>query len=388
MTADERMALMTEAFAARYGHPPTLWTRAPGRVDLMGSHTDYNHGFILTMTIDRDTWFAARPRADRTVRVASLDMGGESTFSLDAVNTDHDQRWANYVRGMASVMQEAGYTLAGVDALIHTTVPVSAGLSSSAALEMAAGRMFEAVAGLAIDPVQLAVLGQRAENNFVGVNCGILDQYTSAVGQAGSALLLDARTITSQNVPLTPDIRVVICDTRTKRELAGSEYGRRRAQCEEGARALAAFYPGITHLRDVNLAQFEARAGELEPEVARRCRFIVEENARVAAFATALSAGDRSAMSDLCAASFAGARDLYAITSCEMQVMLAAMLAAPGCIAARQAGAGFGGCMAAFVEAGSETAFAAQVAPAYQAATGIEPHIYPVVASAGAGRVE
>ena len=387
MTADERMTLMTEAFAGRYGHLPTLWTRAPGRVDLMGSHTDYNHGFILTMTIDRDTWIAARPRADRVVQVASLDMGGESVFSLDAVDTDHDQRWANYVRGMASVMQHAGYTLTGVDALIHTTVPVSAGLSSSAALEMAAGRMFEAAAGLAIDPVQLAVLGQRAENNFVGVNCGILDQYTSAVGKAGSALLLDARTITSEDIPLAPDIRVVICDTHTKRELAGSEYGRRRAQCEEGARALAAFYPGITHLRDVSLAQFQAHAGELEPEVARRCRFIVEENARVAAFAAALSAGDRAAMRDLCAASFAGARDLYEITSSEMQVMLAAMLAAPGCIAARQAGAGFGGCMAAFVETGSETAFAAQVAGAYQAATGIEPHIYPVVASAGAGRI-
>ncbi len=384
MSADERKRLMAQAFAARYGHLPSLWTRAPGRVDLMGSHTDYNHGFILTMTIDRDTWIAARPRTDRTVSVASLDMGGESTFSLDAIEVDHDQRWANYVRGMASVMQEAGYALVGVDALIHTTVPVSAGLSSSAALEMATGRMFEAAAGLAIDPVQLAVLGQRAENSFVGVNCGILDQYTSAVGQAGAALLLDARTITSENIPLAAGIHVIICDTRTKRELAGSEYGRRRAQCEAGACALAAHYPGITHLRDVSLAQFEAHAGALDPEVARRCRFIVEENARVAAFAAALSAGDRSAMRDLCAASFAGARDLYEITSCEMQVMLAAMSAAPGCIAARQAGAGFGGCMAAFVEAGAETVFAAQVTGAYQAATGIEPHIYPVMATAGA----
>ena len=385
MTADERKTLMAKAFEARYGHLPSLWTRAPGRVDLMGSHTDYNHGFILTMTIDRDTWIAARPREDRTVRVASLDMGGESAFSLDDIEYDPDQRWANYVRGMARVMQEAGYTLTGVDALIHTTVPVSAGLSSSAALEMATGRMFEAAAGLAIDPVQLAVLGQRAENSFVGVNCGILDQYTSAVGQAGAALLLDARTITSATIPLAAGIQVVICDTRTKRELAGSAYGRRRAQCEEGACALAAFYPGLTHLRDVSPAQFEAHATDLDPEVADRCRFIVEENARVAAFAAVLAVGDRTAMRDLCAASFAGARDRYEITSCEMQVMLSAMLAAPGCIAARQAGAGFGGCMAAFVEAGSVTAFAAQVAGAYQAATGIEPHIYPVVPTAGAG---
>ena len=387
MNADKRRGMMEAAFAARYGAAPSIWTRAPGRVDLMGSHTDYNHGFILTMTIDRDTWIAARPRTDRTVRVRSLDMGGESIFSLDAITFDGELRWANYVRGMASVMQEAGYTLTGVDALIHTTVPVSAGLSSSAALEMAAGRMFEAAAGLAIDPVRLAVLGQRAENNFVGVNCGILDQYTSAVGKAGSALLLDARTITSQDIPLAPDIRVVICDTRTQRELAGSEYGQRRAECEEGACALAAFYPGVTHLRDVSTAQFEAHAGELDAGIARRCRFIVEENARVAAFAVALSAGDRAAMRELCAASFAGARDLYEITSCEMQVMLAAMLAAPGCIAARQAGAGFGGCMAAYVEAGAEALFAGHVAAAYLAATGIEPRIYPIAAAAGAGRL-
>lgn len=387
MNADDRKSMMEAAFAACYGTAPSIWTRAPGRVDLMGSHTDYNHGFILTMTIDRDTWIAARPRTDRTVRVRSLDMGGESIFSLDAITFDGELRWANYVRGMANVMQEAGYTLTGVDALIHTTVPVSAGLSSSAALEMAAGRMFEAAAGLAIDPVRLAVLGQRAENNFVGVNCGILDQYTSAVGKAGSALLLDARTVTSQDIPLAPDIRVVICDTHTQRELAGSEYGQRRAECEEGTRALAAFYPGITHLRDVSTAQFEAHAGELDAGIARRCRFIVEENARVAAFAVALTAGDRAAMRELCAASFAGARDLYEITSCEMQVMLAAMLAAPGCIAARQAGAGFGGCMAAYVEAGAEALFAGHVAAAYLAATGIEPRIYPIAAAAGAGRM-
>ncbi len=170
-----RAAEMSAAFRTRYGNPPLLWTRAPGRVDLMGSHTDYNDGFILTMTIDRDTWVAARSRTDGMVVVTSLDLGGTTHFMLDAITPDADQPWANYVRGMASVLRDAGYPLRGFDALLHTTVPVSAGLSSSAALEMAIGRMFAAVGGFTIDAVTLAVLGQRAENHFVGVACGILD---------------------------------------------------------------------------------------------------------------------------------------------------------------------------------------------------------------------
>jgi len=381
-----RAAEMSAAFNARYGNAPHLWTRAPGRVDLMGSHTDYNDGFILTMTIDRDTWVTARPRTDGVVAVTSLDLGGETRFSLDAIMPDPDQPWANYVRGMASVLRDAGYSLRGFDALIHTTVPVSAGLSSSAALEMAIGRMFEAVGGFTIDAVMLAVLGQRAENHFVGVACGILDQYTSAVGKAGSALLLDARTITSNVAPLAAGIAVVICDTRTKRELAGSEYGVRRAQCEQGAAYFAERYAGVTHLRDLSPDRFEAHAAELPVAVAKRCRFIVEENARVPALAAALTAGDRTAIRQLSTASFAGARDLYEITIPEMEAMHAAMLAAPGCIGARQAGAGFGGCMVAFVEADRVAAFVGSVTSAYARATVIEPRIYPVQPSPGASQ--
>lgn len=379
-----RTAEMSAAFSARYGDTPQLWTRAPGRVDLMGSHTDYNHGFILSMTIDRDTWVAARSRQDRTVRVLSLNLGAETIFSLDAIAPDPEQHWTNYVRGMASVLCDAGYPLRGFDALIHTTVPVSAGLSSSAALEMAIGRMFEAVGGFTLDAVKLAVLGQRAENHFVGVACGILDQYTSAVGKAGCALLLDARTITSSDAPIADGIAVVICDTRTKRDLAGSEYGVRRAQCEQGAAYFARRYSGVTHLRDISFEQFEAHAAELPDAVARRCRYILEENARVPALAAALTAGDHTAIHQLTAASFAGARDLYEITVPEMEIMLKTMLAAPGCIAARQAGAGFGGCMAAFVIEEKVEPFVEFVANAYTSDTGIEPCIYPVQPSPGA----
>ena len=320
--------------------------------------------------------------------IYSLNTAGGGEFSLGAIDHDDQAPWTNYVRGMAQMLQDAGYPLTGFDGLLHTTVPVASGLSSSAALEMAVGCMFAAAGGFAVDPVQLAILGQRAENSFVGVNCGILDQYTSSVGKAGCALLLDARELTSRDVPIAPGIQVVICDTCYKRELTGSEYGRRRAACEEGVAALARHYPGITHLRDVSLEEFAAHAAELSSEVARRCRFIIEENAWVLALADALAADDREAIRTLTAASFAGACDLYEIVVLEMQMMAAAMLAAPGCIGARQAGAGFGGCLVAFVETAAVPAFAEAVAQAYATATGVAPRIYPVAAAAGAGRVE
>jgi galactokinase len=391
MNKQERQAWMAGEFAARFGAAPTLWTRAPGRVDLMGSHTDYNDGYILTMTIDRDTWLSARPRSDGKVCVYSLDAEGGGEFALSSIVRDEAIPWVNYVRGVAQALQEAGYALVGFDGLLHTTVPVASGLSSSAALEMAVGRMFEAAGGLQIDPVTLALLGQRAENHFVGVNCGILDQYTSAMGREGCALLLDARAVTSEDVPIAAGIHVVICDTRAHRALASSQYGVRRVQCEEGALIMGALDPQIKALRDVSVAQFNSYAADLDPVVARRCRFIVEENERVLSLAAALKAGQRPEARErigaLCAASFRGARDLYEIVVPEMEAMLEAMLSGPGAVGARQAGAGFGGCMVAFVEQDAVEAFAAHVRERYQSATGVEPRVYPVRAAPGAGKI-
>lgn len=385
MNPQERQDYMAAEFTARFGAPPEVWTRAPGRVDLMGSHTDYNDGFILTMTIDRDTWVAARPRHDGKVCVYSLNAAGGGEFSLGHFVRDEESLWPNYVRGVAQALADAGYPPHGFDGLLHTTVPVASGLSSSAALEMAVGRMFEQVSGWEIDPVTLARLGQRAENHFVGVQTGILDQYTSAMGKEGCAILLDARSVTSVDVPLAPGIHLVICDTRARRSLASSEYGLRRTQCEEGVRVLGAVLPHVRALRDVTLAQLDAHAAALDPVVARRCRFIIEENERVHALAAALANDDRPHIAALCAASFAGARDLYEITVPEMAAMMDAMLSAPGVVAARQAGAGFGGCMMAYVAEGAVDAFAGHVQARYQAATGIEAKVYPVAASAGAG---
>lgn len=376
----QRRDQVTQAFQQRFGGAPTLWCRAPGRVDLMGSHTDYNLGYVLTLPIGCDTWIAARPREDGIVRLYSANLQTNTSFDLGSLQPEPDRHWGNYVRGVASVLQGEGLALHGFDGVVHSTVPMSSGLSSSAALECAAATVFEALGGWKLEPVKKALLCQRAENQFVGVNCGILDQYTSCAGQAGCALLLDCRDLTNRPVKLPEGLCVVICDTKFKRELAGSEYGQRRAQCEEGARRL-----GVKALRELTLEEFNARERELPVEVAKRCRFIVEENARVLNMAAALHAFDRQAIQQLTAASFRGACDLYEISAPAMQTMMQAMLAAPGVIGARQAGAGFGGCMVAFVESAAVDAFSVAVRQAYFAATQIHPEVYPVEAAAGAG---
>ena len=376
----KRKTDMEAAFRCHFAAEPNLWCRAPGRVDLMGSHTDYNLGFVLTLPIGCDTWLALRPRTDRTMRLFSMNLNATSSFGLDNIASDPQVRWSNYVRGVAQTLQAEGLSLSGFDAVIHSTVPISSGLSSSAALECAVATAFEALAGWKLDPVKKALLCQRAENQFVGVNCGILDQYTSCVGQEGCALLLDCRDLSSRPVKLAEGIAVVICDTKSKRELAGSEYGKRRAQCEEGARLL-----GLNALREISLQDFHLRAGDLPAEVAKRCRFIVEENERVLKLASALTAFDRPAIASLTAASFDGACNLYEIAAPAMLAMMQAMLAAPGVIGARQAGAGFGGCMVAFVERERVEAFCASVRQSYAAATSIQSETYPVTAAAGAG---
>jgi len=378
----QRRELLIESFQQNFGTTPSVWVRAPGRVDLMGSHTDYNLGYVLTLPIGRDTWMAIRPREDRSVRLFSLNLKAGNGFDLGYIERLPGQAWCNYVRGVASVLGAENFELRGFDAVVHSTVPMSSGLSSSAALECAAATAFEALGGWKLDPVKKALLCQRAENQFVGVNCGILDQYTSCAGQEGCALLLDCRDLSSRPVKLAEGIAVVICDTKSKRELAGSEYGQRRAQCEEGARRL-----GVRTLREISLADFRAREQELPPEVAKRGRFIVEENNRVLELAKALSAFDRAAIRQITADSFRGACELYEIGVPAMQSMMEAMLAAPGVIGARQAGAGFGGCMVAFVEGGQVGAFADSVSATYHRATGVQPQVSAVEAAAGAGLV-
>jgi galactokinase len=379
---DERLDWIREEFQRVYEVEPEVWASAPGRVDLMGSHTDYNHGFVLTMSIAYDTVIAARPRADQRVRIASANTLNASEFSLQEIRREVSAPWSNYVRGVAKVLLDEGFPLSGFDGLIHSRVPMASGLSSSAALEVATARLFVRISagepGLfdRLDPISLAVLCQRAENDFVGMNCGVLDQYTASVCPIGQALLLDCRQLSHSLVKMHPSVRVVICDTRSKRELTGSEYPERRSACECTAARFAQWYPGATHLRDVSLEQFAAHEVDLEPQAAQRARFILEENQRVLDLARALTAGELEAIRSLADRSFTGARDQYEIVSPAMEKMMGAMLAAPGVIGARQAGAGFGGCMVAFVQAGQEEVFSLSVKQAYLQATRIEPGIY------------
>ena len=370
-----RRELVTRRFEETFGGSPTLWARAPGRVDLMGSHTDYNLGFVLTLAISKDTWVAARPREDAIVRLCSANLDASESFDLRKIPSASG-RWGDYPRGVAWALAREGLPLRGFEGVIHSTIPIGGGLSSSAALECAIAVTFRALGLWEMSGERLAMLCQRAENEYVGMKCGVLDQFSSCLGRAGCALMLDCRDLSTRPVRLAEGIRVVICDTKSPRKLVGGEYGARRARCEEGAARI-----GVAALRDATMADVAILKGE----VRKRCEFIVGENARAVELAGALAAGDRAAIRRLCAESFAGARDLFEICSPSMLMMMEAMTAAPGAIGARQAGAGFGGCMVAFVDTDKADAFAAAVAGRYRDATGLIPEVFSVEAADGAG---
>lgn len=268
----------------------------------------------------------------------------------------------------------------GFDGVIHSTVPVASGLSSSAALECATAVIFQQLGNWSLDPRRMAQLCQRAENEFVGVNCGILDQFSSCLGEDGCALLLDCRDLSTRPIPVAPGIQVIICDTRAPRRLAGGEYAERRKQCDEGAARL-----GVHALGEITESDLTHRSSTWPKVIRDRCRFIVAESRRVLDFADALTRGDRTTIRELTRASFDGARNLFEICSPPMVAMMEAMTASPGLIGARQAGAGFGGCMVALVDEDRAVEFTQAVRAHYRQATGIMPEVYPVTAQTGAG---
>ncbi|MFC2030772.1 galactokinase [Chloroflexota bacterium] len=375
MSAQQRVI---EHFESRLGLPPALVVRAPGRVNLIGEHTDYNDGFVLPMTIDRAIWMALRPRQDRTVDVYSLDFDEAQRFSLDGLH--HDLAgWAEYLEGVAWALQEAGYHLRGWEGVVSGDIPVGAGLSSSAALEMAAARAFATVSDLPWDAAAMAKIGQRAENQWVGVNCGIMDQMISAGGKADHALLIDCRSLETEAVPLPPDTSVVILDTGTRRGLVDSAYHERRAQCEAAARFFNA-----TALRDVSIEQFESRAGGLPETVRGRARHVITENDRTLEAAEALRFGDAVGLGQLMNASHASLRDDFQVSSDELNEIVACAWKETGCLGARMTGAGFGGCAVALVLAGAAKAFARTVAACYEAASACRASIYICTATDGA----
>ena len=367
-----------DAFQQRFAVDPAFVVRAPGRVNLIGEHTDYNDGFVLPMAIDRAIWIALRPRTDQQVNVVSLDLDWSASFGLADLRHE-GASWIEYVKGVAWALLDAGYQLAGWEGVLTGDVPRGAGLSSSAAVELATARAFQAVSGFAWDPPAMALLSQKAENQWVGMNCGIMDQMISAAGEADHALLIDCRSLQTTSVPLPHGTVAVILDTSTRRGLVDSAYNERRAQCEAAAR-----YFGVPALRDVSLERFEAEAGGLDEVTLRRARHIITENARTVAAADAMARGDASEMGRLMDASHASMRDDFEISGPELNVMVDCARQAPGCFGARMTGGGFAGCAVALVQADRADEFAARVSADYEAATGLTPAICISVASNGA----
>jgi len=373
---------LSEAFAQRFDAPPTFVVRAPGRVNLIGEHTDYNDGFVLPMAIDRSAFIALRPRADRRVVLRSLDFDQESEFDL--ANLVKGEGWAEYVKGTAWALQDAGLTLRGFDGVLAGDVPIGAGLSSSAALELATARAFAAAGDLDWDAARMARVGQRAENEWVGVRCGIMDQMASAAGREDHALLIDCRSLETSAVPLPPETAVLILDTSTRRGLVDSHYNQRRAQCEQAARLL-----GAPSLRDVSLSQIAARSGQPEGDVKmRRARHVVTENARTLQTAEALRHGDVREAGRLMDESHESLKLDFEVSTPALDTMVACARRAPGCLGARMTGAGFGGCVVALVRVPTVGEFVASVGASYESETSLTPNIHSCRAANGAELLE
>jgi len=366
------------AFERLYGRGPSFVVVAPGRVNLIGEHTDYNDGFVLPAAIDRHVLVAAAPRDDRAVCLYAVDFDEAATFDLDDIAFDADLTWSNYERGVAWVLQEAGYALQGMDAIVAGDVPIASGLSSSAAVEVAMAHCFEAAAWFALDGVERALLCQRAENDFVGMRCGIMDQYVISLGKRGQALLIDCRSLESRLVPIPAGYSLVVCDTSKRRGLVDSEYNIRRQECETGAKLL-----GVPALRDIGLKEFVARQKELDEVVRKRCRHVVSENQRVLDAVDAAQSGDLARLGSLMRASHLSLRDDYQVSCPELDAMVEAAWRQEGVLGARMTGAGFGGCTVNLVEDGAVTSFLQSVPTAYEEATGLTPQIHVCTAEEG-----
>lgn len=363
--------------------------KAAGRVNLIGEHTDYNDGFVMPMAIDREMVMVAQANGEQVVRIYSADFDASVEFSLDDIQKDVVETWSNYPRGVLKLLQEQGYPLKGMNLVMSGDVPQGAGLSSSAALEVATVYTAKLVSGFDIDGVETAKLSQKAENTFVGVNCGIMDQFISALGQQDHCLFLDCRSLEYDLVPLPSrdDYKIVICNTAVKRGLVDSKYNERRSQCEEGVRILKEYLPEITALRDVTVEQFEQYKDRLPAVVAARCQHVIYENQRVLDSVKALRAGEIAEFGQYMNESHASLRDLYEVSCPELNLMVDLARMIPGVVGARMTGAGFGGCTVNLVRADAVDEFLAKVPTEYRAKTGLEPEVYITTAENGAEKI-
>lgn len=389
-------------FRSIFGREPDFVARAPGRVNLIGEHTDYNDGFVLPMAIDLDVTIVGALRDDYTVRLHSANFDDDAAFSLDHIHKLSKNTWSNYARGVADVLQNAGFALRGFEGVMYGDVPIGSGLSSSAATEMATVMAFKAADERAteqteriegntkisassahsvasLDGVQAARFSQNAENEFVGVNCGIMDQFISSLGQAGRALFIDCRSLDYELVPMPQGVTLVVVDTSAPRSLAASAYNERRAQCEQAAQAF-----GVPALRDVSVETFERRQGELPDLIAKRASHVIYENQRVLDAVTALRANDVVKFGQLMNQSHDSLRDGYEVSSKELDAVVEIARGVRGVHGARMTGAGFGGCAIALVDDHQVDQLTQAIKRDYPRRTGREPKVYACLASDGA----
>lgn len=371
-------ARAVRVFRKTFGGEPDLVVRAPGRVNLIGEHTDYNEGFVMPLAIDLGAVMAVRRRADRRVVLRAMEFNETVTFDLSAPGTP-GRAWIDHVKGVAWALSDAGYALCGVDGVLTSDVPIGSGLSSSAAVEVAAARALCATSGYPWDALVGAEAAQRAENGWIGVSCGIMDPLISAVGVAGHAVLIDCRTLERRAVAIPRSAMVVVLDTFTRRQLVGSAYNERQRQCAAAAAAC-----GVRVLRDLDEATLGVCRGVIGDIAFRRARHVVTENRRALEAAEALAGGDARAAGRLMDASHQSLRDDFEVSTRALDVMVESARKAPGCLGARLTGAGFGGCVVALVERATVREFCVEAETRYTAATGLAPRVYACEPAAGA----
>jgi galactokinase len=361
---------------------------SPGRVNLIGEHTDYNEGFVLPGATDKAVVFAVAPRADGRFQFVSRDFDQEFRCELGQFHRS-PLRWPDYLQGVLDQFVKAGHRIGGLNCVFGGDIPIGAGMSSSAAIEGGLAFAVNALFGLRLDSLALVKLAQKAENEFVGVRCGIMDQFINIHGRAKSVLKLDCRSLTFEHFPFErEDLRVVVSDTLVRRELASSEYNVRRGQCEAGVAALRIHDPSLRSLRDVSLDLLRDHRSEIDAVVYRRCEYVVRENIRVGEACAALARNDFAVFGGLMNLSHAGLRDDYEVSSAELDALVEAARRVPGVLGARMMGAGFGGCTISLVEAGAVPEFEDRVARDYQAVTGQAPKIHVIRIEAGTHAVE
>lgn len=373
-----------EAFERSFAARPRWIVRAPGRVNLLGGHVDYNEGFVLPVAVGLDVAVAFTPRQDRFVRMASVHFEERAEFDVAELTPGSPSGWAAYPAGVAWALARAGHAVRGLDAAVAGNIPIGSGLSSSAAIEVAFAHAFCQSSGLDLPALELAKLSQVAENQFVGVNCGIMDQVASACAESGSALLLDCRSLEIRHIPIPAGLRIVVLSTGVERELRSSAYNERRRQCEEAVARLAAVDDDIRALRDVDPEQLAALIRHLPPPLDRRARHVVGEIERVHLAAAALEHGEIERFGELMFASHRSLRDDYEVSSDGLDTLVELARQAPGVVGARLTGAGFGGCTVNVVGAALTADFVASVSQGYEIAFGRAPAAYVSDAAAGA----